>query len=224
MADVAQTFAVNARHREALATAEDRLRESERFHMGVGKVNQALATICQTLERAGIDYAIVGGMALNLHGYARETVDVDLLVTPAGLEAIHDRCVGRGYLPAFAGAHKALRDTQTGVVIEFLTTGEFPGDGRPKPVAFPDPVAVGQNIQNLKVVSLPTLIELKLASGMTQPARRKDIADVQELIRILGLDEGFADQIHAYVRGVFVTLVCELRDETGPGSGAPSKG
>jgi hypothetical protein len=33
------------------------------------------------------------------------------------------------------------------------------------------------------VTNLPTLIELKLASGMTNAGRLKDLADVQELIK-----------------------------------------
>jgi hypothetical protein len=31
------------------------------------------------------------------------------------------------------------RDTERGVRVEFLVAGDFPGDGGPKPVAFPDP-------------------------------------------------------------------------------------
>ena len=40
-----------------------------------------------------------------------------------------------GYVEKFAGARKSFKNTQTGVTIEFLTTGEYPGDGKPKPVA-----------------------------------------------------------------------------------------
>ena len=37
--------------------------------------------ICRLLAQAGIPYAIVGGMAMNAHGFKRVTTDVDLLVT-----------------------------------------------------------------------------------------------------------------------------------------------
>ena len=49
-------------------------------------------------------------------------------------------------------------------------------------------------------VNLNTLIELKLVSGMTNPARLRDLADVQELIRILDLSDKLATQLNAYVQ------------------------
>ena len=50
--------------------------------MQQGKVYEALQNITQSLSRAGIDYAVIGGMALVIHGYIRTTQDVDLLLTP----------------------------------------------------------------------------------------------------------------------------------------------
>src|ERR1700716_2261383 len=86
----------------------------------------------------GIPYAILGGMALNAYGYRRVTVDVDVLLTPEGLEAFRARHLGLGYVQLFSGS-KSLRDTENGVPIDVVLAGEYPGDGRPKPVAFPDP-------------------------------------------------------------------------------------
>lgn len=53
----------------------------------------------------------------------------------------------------------------TGVRIDFVIAGEFPGDGKPKPVAFPYPAEHLEPGSEIKVVDLKTLIELKLASG-----------------------------------------------------------
>ena len=39
----------------------------------------------------------------------------------------------------FERQRKLLRDAQLGVRIEFIVTGQYPGDGKPKPVAFPQP-------------------------------------------------------------------------------------
>lgn len=164
----------------------ERLAEAERFHMGTGKVHETLRTLVADLSHEGIDYAIVGAMALNAHGYRRETVDIDVLVKPEGLQAFRERLAGRGYAPKSSGARKSFLNTQTRVPIEFLITGEFPGDEQPKPVAFPDPVSVAESVEGIKVVSLPEIINLKLASGMTAPHRLRDLADVQDLIRILG--------------------------------------
>ena len=66
------------------------------------------------------------------------TEDVDILVSPQALKAIHDHLDGRGYVRPFEKS-KNLRDAEFGVKIEFLVEGQFPGDGKPKPVAFPNP-------------------------------------------------------------------------------------
>jgi hypothetical protein len=53
---------------------------------------------------------------------------------------------------------------------------------------------------------------LKLASGMTNAGRIKDLGDVQELIKSLRLPRGFAERLNPYVRAKFV----ELWDGIGP--------
>jgi len=194
------------------STFFERLEEADRFFMGTGRVPQTVRQLAADFEREGIDYAIVGGMALNAHGYRRETIDVDVLVRPEGLEAFRTQLVGRGYLEKFQGAKKSFKNTQTGVTIEFLTTGEFPGDGKPKPVAFPDPAGCAETIDGVRIVDLPTLVNLKLASGMTAPHRRRDLADVQDLIRVLKLDEKFAESLNLYTRATFLVLRRELEE------------
>src|SRR5262245_11496372 len=136
-------------------------------------VHKTLQRFTKRLEELNIPYAVVGGMAMFQHGYRRFTEDVDLLVTKESLQEIHRQLEGLGYLPPFTGS-KQLRDTDTGVKVEFLVTGEYPGDGLPKPVSFPDPGACSIPIGDLRVLTLPKLIELKLASGMSNPRRAKD--------------------------------------------------
>ncbi len=104
-------------------------------------------------------------MALNLLGYVRQTVDVDILLSSEGLERFLDRFVGHGYVLAFPGAQKSFRDSETGVRIDVIRTGEYPGDGKPKPVSFPDPATSAVAAGVYRVVSLEKLIELKIASG-----------------------------------------------------------
>jgi hypothetical protein len=168
-------------------------------------VHLALQKIARRLDELGIPYAVAGGMALFLHGYRRFTEDVDILVTREGLQTIHAELEGRGYLPPFTGS-KNLRDAEHGVRIEFLVAGDYPGDGKPKPVAFPDPAAVATVVDEVHLLNLTSLIELKLASGLTNPLRLKDIADVQELIRILKLPEDFADRLNPFVRDKYREL------------------
>jgi hypothetical protein len=87
-----------------------------------------------------------------------------------------------------------------------LVTGEYPGDGKPKPVRFPEPLAVSVERDGIAYLNLPTLVELKIASGMSNPDRLKDLADVQEVIKILKLDRGFSAELNPFVREKFEEL------------------
>jgi hypothetical protein len=99
-----------------------------------------------------------------------------------------------------------MRDTEAGVDIDVLITGDYPGDGKPKPVRFPDPATVAVHGEGIRVLAARELVELKLASGMTNPDRLKDLADVQELIRHAGLPLDLADQLDPMVRGKYVEI------------------
>ena len=168
-------------------------------------VHKTLARIARRLHELGIPYAVVGGMALFFHGFRHFTEDVDILVTREGLKEIHQRLEGLGYLPPVTG-RKHLRDTDTGVRIKLLVTGDYPGDGLPKPVAFPDPAETGVAIDGIRFLQLPRLIELKLASGMTNTGRLKDLGDVQELIKVLGLPKDLANQLNPFVQEKYKEL------------------
>jgi hypothetical protein len=168
-------------------------------------VHQALRKITKRLEALGIPYAVAGGMALFMHGFRRFTEDIDILVTREALARIHEELEGRGYLPPFTGS-KNLRDAELGVRIKLLVAGDYPGDGKPRPVAFPDPAPVSHEVDQIRLLNLEKLIELKLASGMTNPIRLRDIVDVQELIRVLKLPEDFADRPDPFVRDKYREL------------------
>jgi len=180
--------------------------EGQRYFMGQGTLNNTLVQLTIDLKKHGIDYMVIGAVALLAHGYPRFTEDIDLVLTPEGLEAFHRELIGLGYAPAFPGAKKRLRSTRDGVTIEVMTTGEYPGDGEPKPVSIPEPSAASTEIDGIQVVTFAKLIDLKLASGMTAPHRLKDLADVQELIKIRQLQPEFAEQLDPYVRGKFFEL------------------
>ncbi len=189
------------------------LSEGSKFFEGKSAVQEALRKITERLNGLGIPYAIVGGLALFRHGHRRFTEDVDILVTRKGLVTIHNHLEGLGYLPPFPKS-KNLRDTDLGVKIEFLVTGDYPGDGKPKPVAFPDPSAVAVMHEGINYLNLSTLVELKLASGMTNPDRMKDLVDVLELIKILALPRDFVQQLDPYVQDKFIELWTANRQVT----------
>ena len=196
----------NARMEVEQDSVDSLLKRVDEFFMAKGPVHQTMRALARRLSQEGIEYAVVGGMALVLHGYRRETVDVDVLLSKEGRESFFENLVGRGYTPSFPGAQKGFRDTETGVEIDILTQGEFPGDGKPKPVSFPNPAGASIEIDGIRIVPLEKLIELKLASGMTAPHRLRDLADVQELIKILRLPADLAERLDSYVRDKYLEL------------------
>lgn len=167
--------------------------------MGEADVQRALQRLAHLLDQAGIPYAVIGAMALNEWGYRRVTVDIDILLTPEGLASLKAAVLGRGYVEKFPGS-RGLRDAETGVTIDVVLTGDYPGDGRPKPVVFPDPADAAVRGQRVALLPLPKLIELKLASGLSAPHRLKDLADVLELIRHLSLPRTMGESLDASVR------------------------
>ena len=175
------------------------VRAAERFFMGEAEVQKALDKLVEILDKDRIPYAIIGAMALNEFGYRRVTVDVDVLLTPEGLAAFKQRHLGRGYVEKFPGS-RGVRDAEHGVDIDIVLAGSYPGDGKPKPVVFPDPAEAGERGARVVLLPLHTLLELKLASGMTAPDRLKDLADVQEVIRIKQLPRALAEQLSPFVR------------------------
>lgn len=186
--------------------------EGLRYFMGQGSLNNTLTQLAADLKEHQIEYVVIGAIALLAHGYPRFTEDIDLVMTAEGLDRFHSELIGLGYTPAFPGARKRLRSTRDGSSIEVMTTGEYPGDGKPKPVSMPDPAASSIEVDGVKFVTLEALIELKLASGMTAPDRLKDLADVQELVKIRGLSSKFAERLNPYVRQKFLEISSAVGD------------
>jgi len=179
------------------------LAEAGRFFVGEADVQRAARDLAAALDEEKIPYAIAGAMAVNLHGHRRTTDDVDVLLPAEGLRSFKERWLGRGWVECFP-CSKNMRDTRNNVKIDVLITGRYPGDGKPKPVQFPDPETVAIEIGNLKTVELHDLIELKLASGMTSPDRPRDFDDVIQLIRVNGLPQRFASDLNPWVRAKYL--------------------
>jgi hypothetical protein len=176
-----------------------------KYFMNESPVQKAAHDIVRHLEEMRIDHAIAGALALAAHGVVRATEDVDVLLSREDLERFKSEWLGRGYVNVRPGG-KAVRDTRHGVKIDFLIVGDFPGDGKPKPVAFPSPAAASELAGNLRVVTLARLVELKLASGMTAAHRLQDLVDVQRVIETHKLPQAMREQLDPYVREKFDEL------------------
>jgi hypothetical protein len=201
-----RTNATAGTRRKPLRFAE-RLHEIDMFFQGKDPVHQTMRRAAQRMKRAGIPHAIVGGMALNAHHYQRTTTDVDFLLTQEGLDAFCEAFLGKHY-DQVPGRPRRFVDRKSGVAIDILVTGRYPGTGKPGPIAFPDPTAVSETIDKQSVVNLPTLVQLKLAAR-----RWRDFGDVVELIRFNELDESFLGKLHPSVRQDFIECLEEKRRE-----------
>jgi len=175
------------------------LREADLFSMGESGVQKAARAVAKRLGDMGIDYAVAGALALAAHGHMRLTTDVDILIAPGDLSRFKSAWLGRGYVEVFPGS-RSIRDADTGVRIDFILSGDFPGDGKPKPVAFPLPADASLDAPEFRILKLGRLMELKLASGMTAPHRLQDLADVIALVRVRRLARELGDTLHPYVR------------------------
>jgi hypothetical protein len=182
------------------------IREGSEFFLRSGTVYSTLYALVQRFQQQKIPYAIIGALALGHHGFPRFTVDIDVLTTPDGLKTFRSAFEGTGYRPAFPGGTKSYRDTTTGVRIDFITSGEYPGDGRAKPVSFPDPDEVAVEQHGIRFVNAEKLVELKLASGISAEHRQRDLVDIQDLIREAKLPLEFAEKIDPSVRDMYREL------------------
>jgi hypothetical protein len=185
----------------------ERLKEIDMFFLGRGREHQTLRRLARNLKKAGVPYAIMGGMAVNAHGAERTTRDVDVLLTPEGFEPFQRAFVGSDY-DRVAGRPRRFVDRRAGITVDVLLTGRFPGSGRPGPIAFPDPADVSEEIKRIHFLKLTTLIQLKLAAS-----RHYDFGDVVFLIRAHNLDESFKHQLHATVQQDFIECLEEKRRE-----------
>jgi len=125
-----------------------------------------------------IPHLIVGGVAVQEHGYPRVTIDVDIVV-PDVLEALEFLTANlTGPFARVSGWPDRLEDRRNGVNIDLLPAGQVLKSGCKVP--FPKPT---KSTEELQIVALETLVTLKLDSwNNNQLKRLRDKTDVVELI------------------------------------------
>lgn len=177
------------------------------FHQQRGPVPETMARLRENLDRAGIDHVVIGAFALGAHGFSRATGDVDVCVRARDLERFREQFQGGEYL-LVEGRTRRFRDSVTQATVDFLISGELAGrTSRNTVIRFPDP-AESIEMDGLRTVTLPRLVELKLVTW-----RLKDWADVIELIRANNLNEAFAHQIDPLVRMAYLECYDQKMEE-----------
>ena len=142
-----------------------------------GVVQTARAAVA-VLAAHEIPHLIVGGVAVQEHGYPRVTVDVDIVV-PDVLEAVEFITADlTGPFARTKGYEDRVEDRRNGVQVDLLPAGKVLKRGCKVP--FPQPTEATEKLQ---IVKLEALLSLKLDSSAHSPLRRlRDKTDVVELI------------------------------------------
>ena len=143
-----------------------------------------LATVITALDGAGIDYALVGGLAVAVWGAPRATADIDLLVRPESVEAAIEAVAPIGFrFPALPMTFKDGMGLQRVSKIAdgaLLTLDLLLVNEDLEPIwASRQPFDVGG--REVWVISRKALIQMKAAAGRPQDAL--DIQNLEEVDR-----------------------------------------
>ena len=158
---------------------------------------RSIEAIVRALENASVRYIIVGGLAVNAHGYSRMTRDIDLVIqlessnTQRGLEAL----LGAGYRLMIPEKPEAFADpemrerwrTEKGMIVLKLWSDEH--RRTPIDVFVYEPFDFDREYDSAvwvevspglraPIISLPALLQMKRDAG-----RPRDLEDINELTR-----------------------------------------
>jgi predicted nucleotidyltransferase len=155
-------------------------------------------TVFKELNAIGIDYLVVGGLAVNFHGVPRMTYDIDLMVLlePENILKLVRKLTQWGYRPKIPIDPKDLADEtkrDSWIREKGMKALNFYSETLPigeidividSPISYEElrSRAVKIELQDEKIptVSIHDLIELKLRAG-----RKQDLADVEHLRMVL---------------------------------------
>jgi hypothetical protein len=194
----------NATFPDVTNQAADVLRENT----GTSGVVQTAQTAVATLAVHDIPHLIVGGVAVQEHGYPRVTIDVDIVV-PDVLEAVEFLTADlTGPFARVKGVEDRIEDRRNGVQVDLLPAGKVLKRGCKVP--FPQPTKATEKLQ---IVGLEQLLSLKLDSSAHSPLRRlRDKTDVVELILRRKLPRDLA--VAPAVRSLYLETWDALQAET----------
>lgn len=160
---------------------------------GKGAILDVARRVTEILTTHGIDGAIVGGVAVVLHGHIRTTVDVDVYAPDP--RSLGDALRADGF--SFDAKRKEF---SLGQIPVHLVTADL----------LSAPPRNLTEIDEIRTLSLPDLIDMKLHSGLNNLLRAQDLADVIGLIRHHKLTSNFARQLDKPLRRDFRKLAAAV--------------
>jgi hypothetical protein len=130
-----------------------------------------LARLCR---EARVQPVVIGGLAVNHHGYMRVTADVDILVSREDAVPLYRRLRSE---PGWRRYAEGFKNTVVDVGLDICVEGERTAPGSAE--EFPDP----NDLRTLPVKPLPVLSLSELIALKVMSARARDDADVVELLK-----------------------------------------
>jgi hypothetical protein len=142
--------------------------------------------VARALPAAGVECLLVGGFAVNHHGYTRNTLDVDFMIVAEQQEAVRTVMRGEGFTNvAVHGTVMFLQRPGSPWRVDFLHA-----DRDTMAELFSRAEVTTVHGSQVKVPALKDLIAMKLFSLAQNPERRmgKDLPDIAQLAVLNGLD------------------------------------
>lgn len=171
---------------------------------GRGAILDTAREVSALLRAQKIEGAVIGGIAVVLHGYVRTTVDIDVFTEQS------QRLAAALEAHGFVFEADQRQFVKSGVPVHLVTIDEIKVPPRKL-----------EERNGIRTVSLADLINMKLRTGTTDPLRAKDLADVIGLIEANRLSGDFAPRISGDLRPEFRKLVRAVQDRSA-GGGHPS--
>jgi len=169
---------------------------------GSSALENTLHKAVRALAFYGIPHLVCGGFAVQEHGYAHFTEDIDLIVPNVALA--REKLLMSGFKEN-VGNSMTVTDRRTKAEVDLL-----PGGGKvgPGPLTLPMPTKVSETPQ---ILTLEELINTKLSSYIGNPGRMRDGASVQELIKANSLPRAFTvdSKVKATYEKIWDSLAAE---------------
>ncbi len=154
--------------------------------MGTMDLRSVLIELHTALRGAAIEHALIGGLAMAVHGAARATVDLDFLLDGARADDADALLRAHGYDVLHRSEHAAnyvSGDPARGRVDLLFARRIY---GHAMLTRAGTHVVLGQS---LRVVDAADLIGLKVQASSNDPTRlRRDLADIERLLQVGAVD------------------------------------
>jgi predicted nucleotidyltransferase len=147
--------------------------------------NLVITKLGTRFRDAGIEYALIGGLAMAAHGIQRSTLDMDFIILLSDMDAVDGVMAELSYKLAFRSqnvSHYQSADPRYGRIDVLHAFRDASKRMVQRAKVFPV-----TPYSSLPVVSLEDLIGLKVQAAFNDPTRNEsDWSDIREIVRHAG--------------------------------------